>query len=61
LISLKIIEQVNQSHQLNLKIRGVSLLGSKEKVQWSISEEGLKVKLPSSAPDEMAVVLKIKT
>jgi alpha-L-fucosidase len=43
------------------KIKGVSALGSKEKLQWSLSEEGLRVKLPSAAPDEMAVVLKIKT
>ncbi len=43
------------------KINGVSLLGSKEKIQWSLTGEGLKVKMPVNATNNMAVVLKIKT
>jgi alpha-L-fucosidase len=43
------------------KIKNISLLGSSGKIKWSLTPEGLKVKLPETAPDQNAVVLKIKT
>ena len=42
------------------KIAGVKLLGSKEKVKWNQTEEGLKVSLPSDAPSENVSTLEIK-
>jgi alpha-L-fucosidase len=42
------------------KITGVSLLGYKGKVEWSQTDEGLKVKMPANAPCENAVTLKIQ-
>lgn len=42
------------------KIRSVSLLGSKEKISWKQADDGLSLQMPAVAPDEMAVVLKIK-
>ncbi len=45
----------------NVKIESVSILGSDEKIEWSIdTKEGLKVKLPSKVVDEMATVIKIE-
>ncbi len=38
----------------------VTLLGSNEQVAWDLTSSGLKVTMPGSAPDEMAVVLKIE-
>ena len=44
----------------SLDIKSVDLLGSGEKLNWEAGDSGLKVSLPENAPDEMAVVLKIK-
>lgn len=43
------------------KIKGVSMLGSKSKVKWSLEKDGLKVIMPEEAPDQMAIVFRIKT
>jgi len=45
----------------SMKIRSVRMLGSNEKIAWSLREDGLLVTAPLSAPDEMAVVYKIET
>jgi alpha-L-fucosidase len=45
----------------SLKIKSVTMLGSDEKIPWSLREDGLAVTSPSSAPHEMAVVYKIET
>jgi hypothetical protein len=37
------------------------MLGSDEKIAWSLREDGLAVTSPSSPPHEMAVVYKIET
>lgn len=47
--------------QESLKIKGVRMLGSDEKIAWSLREDGLAVTSPSSPPDKMAVVYKIET
>jgi len=44
-----------------LKIRSVRMLGSDERIAWSLREDGLWVTAPLSVPDEMAVVYKIET
>jgi len=41
------------------KVRNVSLLGHKGKVQWKQSDEALAVRLPPEKPSEHAVVLKV--
>jgi len=50
-----------KSRQHSLKIKSVSMLGSDEKIIWSLREGGLAVTTPLSPPDEMAVVYKIET
>jgi len=47
--------------QESLKIKSVRMLGSDEKITWSLREHGLAVTSPLSAPDKMAVVYKIET
>jgi len=44
-----------------LDIKSVSLMGSDESITWDLAEDGLHISLPETAPDKMAVVLKIKT
>lgn len=44
-----------------LKVKAVSMLGSKEKITWSLKADGLTLKAPAKAPHEMAVVYKIQT
>lgn len=44
-----------------LNIKSVSLMGSKGKLNWELEKDGLNITLPETAPDKMAVVLKIKT
>ena len=41
------------------QVRAVSLLGSKAKLNWSQTEEGLVVKLPAVKPCDFAYTLKI--
>jgi alpha-L-fucosidase len=41
-------------------IKQVGLLGSKEAVQWSRDEQGLRAKLPAEKPDAAAFALKIE-
>ena len=45
----------------SLSIKSVEMLGSKEKIAWSLGEEGLTVTSPASLPHDMAVVYKIET
>jgi len=45
----------------SLKIKSVRMLGSEEKIIWSLRQDGLSVRTPSSPPDNMAVVYKIET
>jgi alpha-L-fucosidase len=40
-------------------VKGVSLLGSKARLDWSQTEEGLAVKLPAVKPCDFAYALKI--
>jgi alpha-L-fucosidase len=45
----------------SISIKSVELLGSDEDLDWELTDAGLTVNLPDQAPDEMAVVFKIKT
>jgi hypothetical protein len=36
-------------------------LGNTEEIDWEISDESLFVQMPSEAPDEKAIVFKIRT
>ncbi len=42
-----------------VKIKSVTLIGSDSKLSWEQGDAGLKVELPETASDEMAVVFKI--
>jgi alpha-L-fucosidase len=42
------------------RVRGVSLLGYHEKVEWQQTPDGLKVKLPPTPPAEYAYALRIE-
>jgi alpha-L-fucosidase len=42
-----------------LNIKEVSLLGSEEGLEWQLTDDGLTIHTPSTAPDEMAVVFKV--
>lgn len=42
------------------KITGVSLLGYKGKLEWSQTDDGLKVKMPLQQPCDNAIVMKIE-
>jgi len=42
------------------RIRSVTLLGHKGKLEWKQSEGALEVKLPQQAPSELAVALKVE-
>jgi len=50
-----------KGRQESLKIKSVTMLGSDEKIAWSLREDGLAVISPISGPDNMAVVYKIET
>lgn len=43
-----------------VSIKNVSFLGSDEKIEWSLNENGLTVKAPKKQIDEMATVIKIE-
>jgi alpha-L-fucosidase len=57
-----LLESFSKKHrQDSLKIRSVAMLGSDDKIAWSLRQDGLAVTSPASAPHEMAVVYKIET
>jgi alpha-L-fucosidase len=57
-----LLESFSKEHrQDSLKIKSVTMLGSDERVAWSLREDGLAVTSPASAPHEMALVYKIET
>jgi alpha-L-fucosidase len=57
-----LLESFSRKHRLeSLEIRNVTMLGSNERITWSLREDGLAVTSPTSAPHEMAVVYKIET
>ena len=43
-----------------LDFRSVKLLGSREKINWSMEENGLHLQAPENLPDDMALVYKVK-
>jgi len=46
---------------LNAKIASVSLLGSSEKLKWSLTDDALVIDTPQKVSSEIANVLKITT
>ena len=42
------------------KVKGVSMLGSDEKIIWEQNEDGLKVTMPKEKPLDYAYTLKIE-
>ena len=40
-------------------VKGVSFIGSSERIKWKLRKEGLAITTPSVAPDDLAVVVKI--
>jgi alpha-L-fucosidase len=45
----------------DLKVKGVSMLGSKEKIAFELRDDGLAVTTPSQKVDDLAVVFRIET
>lgn len=45
----------------NIKIKNISVLGSQEKINFSIQNEGLSINTPNTKVDEKAFVFKIET
>ncbi|MHC4213631.1 MAG: alpha-L-fucosidase [Planctomycetota bacterium] len=45
----------------SLKIKSVTMLGTDEKIEWSLRDDGLAVTTPSLPPDKTAIVYKIQT
>lgn len=43
-----------------VKISGITLLGSQEKVTWKQDKDGLKIEKPARVPNDIAVVYKIE-
>ena len=57
-----LLESFSAKHRRDsLKIKSVTMLGSNEKIPWSLQKDGLAVTSPSSPPHNMAVVYKIQT
>lgn len=42
------------------QIKSIKLIGSKEKIEWSMKEDGLHIKSPKVAPNNIALVYKVK-
>jgi len=55
----KILVRNLGTSQMPKKIKKIEMLGSKEKVTWTQSKEGLQIEKPVSVPNEIAVVYKI--
>ncbi len=45
----------------NLKIKGISAIGSKQPIHWKWNNDGLVITTPSIAPNKIAIVYKIYT
>jgi alpha-L-fucosidase len=56
-VVIKSVIQLDKNNQKN--IQAVQMLGSGEKLKWSMTDKGLKVALPSAKPDSHGYVLKI--
>jgi alpha-L-fucosidase len=45
----------------NIKVKGVSMLGTKEKIKWERTDAGLVVTSPSKKTSDLAIVFKLIT
>lgn len=54
------VRALGQGSPLRQKVRSVSLLGSKAKLKWERTAEGLSVQLPARRPEEYLPVLRIR-
>ncbi len=50
-----------QNSDKDITIQRITLPGSNEELKWSMTEDGLSIRIPNSGLDEMATVLKIET
>ncbi len=57
---VELVSFASDSLAVPVNVKSVSLLGSEEEVVWSQSDEGLSLTMPVEAPNEMAVVFRIK-
>ena len=58
-ITMKMFAQGGEAE--GIKVKGVSMLGTKEKIKWERRDVGLIVTTPGEKVDDMAVVFKIST
>ncbi|MGA9637246.1 alpha-L-fucosidase [Flavobacterium sp.] len=49
----------NNPYAKDLKIKKISVLGSKEKIQWNQTDKGLQVKMPTTKPGDFAYTIAI--
>ena len=45
----------------NIKVKGVSMLGTKEKIKWERTDAGLVVTTPAKKVSDLAIVFKLLT
>lgn len=45
----------------DVTVKSVKLLGSREKIEWAQSTDGLKISIPSKIPNRLGLVYRIKT
>lgn len=55
------IKSISAKQYGDLEITNVSVVDSSEEIEWSLTEEGLKVTTPFRAPNKVAIAYKIET
>ena len=55
-----VIKTLAAGGELNSEIGKIELMGSKEKIRWKRSEEGLTIKLPKTLPGEIVNGFRIR-
>lgn len=56
-----LLEAFDRESAPDLTVRSVQLLGSKEKIDWTHSAEGLRLAVPSQEPNPLGLVYRIET
>jgi len=56
-----VIETLKTGGLLDMKIKKVTLLGSNEKMKWKRTDSGLKIKVPTSLHNQVAIGFRIET
>ena len=50
-----------QNSDMDITIKRITIPGSNEELEWTMTEDGLSLQIPNSGLDDMATVLKIET